>query len=561
MPEAQNNAQADTQADNPPPPLDLEAWKRELYDLNPWAEGLEPEAVLPGDWRRKVNHYLFLNEFAQKRLQAALKRCWVESKEGEAAEKAWNEWAEPMLALRGKLEAAELWAKDNNKATAEQQLFLQCASVEFDGLCLRGGADFAKFIFPGHVSFRQAQFGDKEASRGGAQFSSGSALFHGAQFSGGGARFHGAQFSGGGALFHGAQFSGGDAWFHGAQFGAPDKTTPGFAGFEETMFRGSANFTRCQINYPITFAHARFEGPATFEGAHSKIGFTLNDAVFDRVPDFTQTNFHRELRLDNVKVHATWLGTVLGYITPKQRSSMSWLQYFRHKWIERDRNAPAKFREFKQFAIQAQDSSSELNFHAEEIRSARWVTDWPWHARFWFGYFYSMLSRFGRSLWRPALFWAVTTAIFTCIYLAAHLDHAAKTKNADLVTYTVEATSLTGRAWWDGLPCTQGNSNDIIGLKQGVLHGTNALSQAVRLSIANAVDFGGLRGAEGVRLSYGCLYGLERIGPLNSEDPGAARGIPYLPPGIAWAMGIQKVFSALFIFLFGLALRNMLKLK
>jgi len=132
--------------------FDAEGWTRRLYDLNPWAEGLEPEEHLPGHWRRDVDG--FSGAFTQARLQAALER------RGQGG-KVWNTWAKAMWALCEELQAAGQWVKNNDKAEASQHLFLQCASVEFDGLCLRGGADFSGFLFPGAISFRQTRFGDK----------------------------------------------------------------------------------------------------------------------------------------------------------------------------------------------------------------------------------------------------------------------------------------------------------------------------------------------------------------------------------------------------------------
>ncbi len=52
--------------------------------------------------------------------------------------------------------------------------------------------------------------------------------------------------------------------------------------------------------------------------------------------------------------------------------------------------------------------------------------------------------------------------------------------------------------------------------------------------------------------TYGCLYGIERYG---------GNPVPFVPGFANDASGIQKVLSALYIFLFGLALRNMLKMK
>jgi hypothetical protein len=52
--------------------------------------------------------------------------------------------------------------------------------------------------------------------------------------------------------------------------------------------------------------------------------------------------------------------------------------------------------------------------------------------------------------------------------------------------------------------------------------------------------------------AFGCLYRVKRYG---------GNPVAYVPRSVAIASGVQKLFSAVFIFLFGLAVRNMLKVK
>ena len=59
--------------------------------------------------------------------------------------------------------------------------------------------------------------------------------------------------------------------------------------------------------------------------------------------------------------------------------------------------------------------------------------------------------------------------------------------------------------------------------------------------------------SEAAHRSYGCLYGVELYGGSNP--------LAVVPGAVSTASAIQKLFSALMIFLFGLALRNMLKMK
>ena len=594
--------------------FDFEDWKRRLYELNPWANELAPahDLRLSG-----------IDPFAQARLQAALVR-W------HAGRERWNAWANAMLDLRKKLEAAGLWEKDQNKAVEEQLLFLHHSVIEFDNLCLPGEVNFLGFVFPGRISFQQTRFGDKVTSPGGAwfdsaQFHGGAANFSGAQFHGGEARFDGAQFHGGAARFDGAEFcylaestSGsvdiknarfyraannelieiisaqlyGKSPFEGMPLDDISKPARNAVDFRNAIFFHAAIYEHCKINIPITFAHAQFigdatftnarfneqatfedalfKGDATFKSINSKTGFTLSGADFERVPDFTQSSFHRHPRVDDVVIGHIFVARLLKRtlftlrtplnVTPPWPENM--MDAVLLRWGKRDKNAPAKFRELKHFAMEGKDGRSELNFHAEEIRSARWVKDWPWHPGFWLGYLYGIFSNFGRSILRPFLIWLATIVVFTCIYLSAHIDNP-KMPNSGTWSGWSRPAIMTWTALWNTSPCTTGKGNNIIGLKEEIREGTSAFSQAVRMSLANAVVFGDLGGVEGTRLAYGCLFGLERLEPygVKPEDKRGWFTTTYLPSGMLWAMRVQKAFSAMLIFLFSLGLRNMLKLK
>jgi len=213
---------------------------------------------------------------------------------------------------------------------------------------------------------------------------------------------------------------------------------------------------------------------------------------------------------------------------------------------------------------------------------ARFNDDWPLFSRrtgsslrWWLGYIYGFLSNFGRSILRPFAIWVLLVAVFTCVYLSRHRDYEARV--AALTTppalgwigRQVPAADVTWRAWRDGFPCVDTDRPNIVALKPEVRQRTDAFWQALRMSLANAVVLGDLGGAEGARLTYGCLYGLERLQPASSvaglpEDKQRARSwftTTYLPPDMLWATRWQKALSALLIFLFGLAMRNLLKVK
>ena len=77
----------------------------------------------------------------------------------------------------------------------------------------------------------------------------------------------------------------------------------------------------------------------------------------------------------------------------------------------------------------------------------------------------------------------------------------------------------------------------------------DAVTEAVRLAITNATI---ISGSESTHRMYGCLYGVEKYG----DTP-----IAHVPGAVASIGAAQKFVSALLIFLFGLAVRNMLRMK
>ena len=84
------------------------------------------------------------------------------------------------------------------------------------------------------------------------------------------------------------------------------------------------------------------------------------------------------------------------------------------------------------------------------------------------------------------------------------------------------------------------------------IDGADLANEAWHLAFRNAFII--LDGSsEAAHRSFGCLYGVELYGGSNP--------LAVAPSAVSTASAIQKLFSGLTIFLFGLALRNMLKMK
>jgi hypothetical protein len=280
----------------------------------------------------------------------------------------------------------------------------------------------------------------------------------------------------------------------------------------------------------VTFADAIFRQAANFDNIDSAAAFSLANAAFKHVPSFFGATFKGTLRLDNV---ATPRYPRLGYTA--------------------DKDATARFRELRRRAVEAQDHDRELEFFAQEIRTGRfhakglpsWVPKiWSW--RFWFGLGFGVLSDFGRSLWRPLLWWLALAALCAAFYLGERDDmHKARAALAPDGPFSALAAyaATTADAIANPPRCRiQGREP---------FASTDAVTEAIQLSLKNAVVFN-IGSPDSTRRTFGCLYGLEQDG--NQQ---------YLSVPVRVSVGStrQALASGLLIFLFVLAVRNLLRLK
>ncbi len=112
--------------------------------------------------------------------------------------------------------------------------------------------------------------------------------------------------------------------------------------------------------------------------------------------------------------------------------------------------------------------------------------------------------------------------------------------------------STSYEAWRLGEPCyVPGDDRPGLGaLSPAVRERTSAPKEALDLALRTGliiID----PGADNARRIYGCLYGVERFGETVA---------PIVPPPVSHFMILEKIFCSLMIILFGLALRNMLRM-
>ncbi|MEJ2125313.1 MAG: hypothetical protein P8Y47_11050, partial [Alphaproteobacteria bacterium] len=324
-----------------------------------------------------------------------------------------------------------------------------------------------------------------------------------------------------------------------------------------------------------SFDNAHFLSSANFGAIRGERGFSLANATFEHVPDFIQAHFEEAPRLDNIHVHARMIDPPATFLEEITQPPLSWFPRFIsgawHRIWHADKNNPARFRTLQRLAIQGHDADREHEFFGREICAARFVTDWPVHWklwergiwggiwRFWFGWLYEVFGGLGNSILRPFLWWLLLMAVAYVALLGEQVD--VKAERAKLIeggasTQSAYATS-TWNAWDKSQSCYapkggNGAVNRLGGLVPEVAASTNAPAEALQLAIRNAfivLDSGG----DSSHRAYGCLYGVELYG---GNTP-----VAYVPREVANIAAVQKLISAVLIFLFGLALRNMLKMK
>ena len=478
--------------------------------------------------------------------------------------------------------------------------------ANFSSAAFHGDANFHGSTFKDYASFRDATF------KGNARFISanfkGGAAFNRATFNRtvfeGDASFVNATFSCP-AFFQRAAFSrtsfdnatfSADVWFR-------DATFTGDARFRRATFQRDAIFVSVDFASDVRCRSATFEGNAFFRGARfrrsagfyairGERGFEMTAAQFEVVPEFIQAHFEEAPRLDNVKVNERL--PPLPEKNSKDDEKLLWRERLHREWQDKSalyrratsglsmysplRDVPARWRALKRLAIQGHDTDRELQFFSGEVRSARFAGDWPlpwplWKSsawggclRFYAGWLYQVFSDFGRSLLRPFLAWVFCIVIFAVYFLGQNPDMAAKREElhrdgfiGQVIAYgTVALDQFRKPVAPYCYPGTQpkpgetkGVTDGFSGLVEDVRATTNLVNEALSIAYHNALIVLDSSGDSAHR-AFGCLYGVERYG---------GNPVAFVPRSVAIASGIQKLLSAIFIFLFGLALRNMLKVK
>ena len=339
--------------------------------------------------------------------------------------------------------------------------------------------------------------------------------------------------------------------FHG-DAGFSEVTFDKSAYFYDTKFIGEVWFGQSGFFSFTIFENCSFHKTTSFSGIQCRSTFYLRNSYFSYIPDFVQANFSQAPRLDHIKY------------SPKVEPGGFFRSLFSIRGDAKD--LAARYHSLRCIAIQGYDYEDERIALKGELRAKRLMIDKPWDAAFLFGLAYDAFSDFGRSLLRPFLLWSFCIVVFAVYFLGQNSGMASRRKDFHRSGILGQAISYSETAWeavTGRLPVAcisstlptgdpeKDSQSGFTGLTEPIHGKTNLVNEALSIAYHNAVIVLDSSG-DSMHRAYGCLYGIERYG---------GNPVAYVPRTVALASGIQKVLSAVFVFLFGLALRNMLKVK
>ena len=332
-------------------------------------------------------------------------------------EDAWNTWAENLLTEKKALESAGTWMRgDQNQWNDETRSWHEKAKANFSGYKFNSEVNFRNFHFPGDASFNFAEFRSY-------------------------------------AMFENAEFHY-DANFMLSTFFLPTS-------FHSVEFEDTALFLQCSFKGGVYFGGSSFKKIANFKAVSGKGLFSLQNAKFSNVPDFTESHFQEAPQFDNVE------------LKPERfKKSQA------HESIS---NLPSRWRALRRLAIQAHDYERELQFFKGEIIARRGTEDKRTHTRFWFGWLYQLLSDFGSSMGLPLFWLGISLMLFAVIYACQ--------SPADWYQPLIRPVS-----------CIDGSGASRIA--------------ALGVSVINAFPFAAISSSDLLNQFYVCLYGIQESAPI-----------------------------------------------
>ena len=322
--------------------------------------------------------------------------------------------------------------------------------------------------------------------------------------------FRYATFSGS-ANFRDATF-GGNAYFRDATFG-------GNAYFRDATFKGYAAFTKATFGAKVSFKYATFKGKAHFWKATFNGEASFIDATFSGEADFNNATFKSRCsfyQAESEKNVPNFIGA--------QFETAPLIEGFKIPWVvDSPEDTIEAYRQLKKFAIEGANHEQEIRFFGFETRCKMHLKHTPILTKAFIG-LYWVFSNFGQSLLRPlgalVLVWIVATAMTISTTMKSPIPETL----VSLITFEHLE------------PCEAIPSNAFRSKLDAIR--SQSIGSSLTLPVI-AMD------KDTQHQRNQCLYGQ-------------GGGVPETNRIIN---GIQQVLSLIFLFLFGLAVRNRFKIK
>ncbi len=336
-------------------------------------------------------------------------------------EESWNSWANKFEKHIGKFTSSYIIDLSGLEIID---------SLTFSAFKFPCGVTFSNTIFSGDANFYQAQF------HGSAKFSEAhfrcDADFNQAQFRGY-VHFHQARFSklakfnqthfSDYARFNQAHFNA-LAGFNEARFGnVADFTNAQFIGdvhFKKTKFKGDGYFTKAQFHGDARFSEAhfsvyvrfnktQFDTFARFSEVHFGGHASFSEAQFSGNTDFSYTNwegksiflatqFEAVCNFKNSKFEIVPNYNFASFVQPPHISNMS----VKPLYDKTELGLVERYRKIKEMAIQSKDFENELKYFGLETNAKAFLPETSWSQKN-FILAYKEISNFGKSLSRPVI--------------------------------------------------------------------------------------------------------------------------------------------------------------
>ena len=285
--------------------------------------------------------------------------------------------------------------------------------------------------------------------------------------------------------------------------------------FSETLFEVLANFEKCVFDGNLNFSDARFKLPANFDGSTFNGDVTFERSVFQSLSLFTNTIFSSSipnLRTAHFAPHypPDFHNAKLSY--PIKSSKSLWDSV---RKICDTPDGAERARILKKLAADGHNHDEELRFFAMEMRAKRKheipynsVLNWP---KLFINHAYEFFSDFGQSIFRPLL-WLLCVSIVSA-YFYAGLLHSSRCLRLTAI-WELDASVLTA-------------------------------------TFSSLLPFAGQT-----------LIGRKVIesGLCGQFDPSSFQHIDCLAT-VYRISAVEGIFSFIFLFLLGVALRNIARIK